>query len=92
MRSILQAPNGVPVDSTNNVLSHELIETITDPDANAWWNGSDVALDGAEIGDECEFIIANGFNPSIIHADGRIYAVQPEYSNGKHVCATSAAN
>ena len=34
-------PNGTLADSTNNVLSHEISETITDPDLNAWWRTSD---------------------------------------------------
>jgi hypothetical protein len=29
-------PNGQLVDSTNNSLSHELFETISDPDGTAW--------------------------------------------------------
>jgi hypothetical protein len=31
-------PNGQLADSTNNVLSHETFETITDPDGTAWFN------------------------------------------------------
>lgn len=31
-------PNGRPADSTNNVLSHEVFETITDPDGTGYWN------------------------------------------------------
>jgi hypothetical protein len=50
-------PNGQLADSTNNVLSHELIETITDPDGTAWWNSDDVGIFGEEIGDECSFVI-----------------------------------
>ena len=37
-------PNGQLADSTNNVLSHEEIETITDPFGDAWWNQLDLAL------------------------------------------------
>src|SRR6266700_5550876 len=50
-------PNGQLADSTNNVLSHETFETITDPDGTAWWNSLDNGLFGQEIGDECSFII-----------------------------------
>jgi hypothetical protein len=31
------SPNGVVVDSQASVLSHEMFETITDPDGTAWW-------------------------------------------------------
>ncbi len=87
-------PNGQVADSTNNVLSHETFETITDPDGTAWINIQAVALYGAEIGDECEFEIALSptagyFNPSVFHIGGKKYAVQPEYSNRGHSCATS---
>ena len=51
-------PNGQLVDSTNNVLSHETFETITDPDGTAWWNIESLSLGGEEIADECEFVIS----------------------------------
>ena len=38
------SPNGVLVDSTASVLSHQLIETITDPDGDAWWITNDLDL------------------------------------------------
>jgi hypothetical protein len=41
-QSATPTPNGVLVDSTASVLSHEVIETITDPDLSAWW--SDISL------------------------------------------------
>jgi hypothetical protein len=50
-------PNGTLTDSTNRVLSHELIEAITDPDGDAWWNNLDVGLFGEEIGDECSLVL-----------------------------------
>ena len=87
------SPNGPVVDSTNNVLSHETFETITDPDGTAWWNEAAYSLYGSEIGDECAFIFFNstggGFNPSLWHANHHEYATQPEYSNEGHVCTTS---
>jgi hypothetical protein len=91
-------PNGQLVDSTNNVLSHELIETITDPDGTAWFNFTDNALFGQEIGDECSFIVilpisptmSEGFfDPSVFTIGHHRYAIQPEYSNEAHACATS---
>jgi hypothetical protein len=87
----LGTPNGQLVDSTNNSLSHELFETISDPDGNAWINFSLIVLNGAEIGDECSFftVIASGafFDPSVFTIGSHLYAVQPEYSNSAHACA-----
>jgi hypothetical protein len=83
-------PNGILVDSTNSILSHELIETITDPDGDAWWNSNAVGLFGEEIGDECQFVVfvpGHAYSdPVIINVHGRKYALQPEYSNRDHGC------
>ena len=86
-------PNGQLVDSTNNTLSHELFETITDPDGSAWFNFTSVALGGAEIGDECSFFVfvpptSFFFDPSTFRIGGHKFAVQPEYSNADHACST----
>ncbi|MFL6796067.1 MAG: FG-GAP repeat domain-containing protein [Xanthobacteraceae bacterium] len=74
---VSNGPNGTLKDSTNNVFSHEIIETITDPDLNAWWRTSD----GQEIGDICNFNIVN---PIVLNS--RNYAIQKEYSNQAHAC------
>jgi len=83
-------PNGQLVDSQNNPLSHELIEAITDPDGNAWWNSHNLINFGAEIGDECEFIkfTSTGvfFDPVTVRLNGKLYAIQTEYSNEGHAC------
>ncbi len=87
-------PNGALVDSTNNVLSHELTETITDPDGSAWINILDNGLFGQEIGDECSFLQLNAsfvpiaFDPSNVTLNGKPYAIQPEYNNADHACTT----
>jgi hypothetical protein len=87
------APNGQLADSTNDTLSHELFETISDPDGDAWWNTVNLALGGNEIGDECLFLGPDGFlaEPTF-RADGHLYRVQSEYSNQKHACAISPRN
>lgn len=87
-------PQGQLADSTNNILSHELFETITDPEGNAMINVADNGIYGEEIGDECSFIVfpAPGvvyFNPSVFRMGGMKYAAQPEYSNIGHACRTS---
>jgi hypothetical protein len=86
-------PNGQLVDSTNNVLSHETIEAITDPDGTAWWNSLDNALFGQEIADECSFLLFTSravyFDPSDIMLNGTKYVAQPEYNNRHHACTTT---
>jgi hypothetical protein len=90
------APNG-GFDATYNSLSHEVFESITDPDGTAWWNSLDNGIFGEEIGDECSFITFSFppdvyFDPSDEYLNGRHYAVQPEYSNNGHVCSTGTSD
>ena len=88
-------PNGPLADSTNNVLSHEVFETITDPDGTAWWNSLDNGIFGEEIGDECSFLFYNdqgqiiAFDPSNVTLNGKAYVAQPEYNNALHACTTA---
>jgi|GEM_PF-1202746 len=88
-------PNGQLIDSTNSTLSHELTETITDPDGDAWFNFSAVILAGEEIGDECDFFtiqqtspttFAVFGDPTVFRVGKHIYATQPEYNNQDHAC------
>ena len=87
-------PNGPLADATNNSLSHETFETITDPDGDAWINIFTNVLFGAEIGDECSFLAVDatgnivGFDPSNVTLNDKNYAVQPEYDNFAHACTT----
>jgi hypothetical protein len=84
-------PNGQLIDSTNDTLSHELIETITDPDGTAWINFSDNVLIGEEIADECAFDFFTATNaygdPFVYRIGNKLFATQPEYSNALHGCA-----
>jgi hypothetical protein len=80
------SPNGPVVDSTADVLSHELFETITDPDGTAWWNKVSLDLFGAEIGDECQNAT---FSYGSVFLNSKRYEVQPEYSNLQHGCVFS---
>jgi hypothetical protein len=70
-----QTPNGL-IDATASTLSHELFETITDPDLNGWSN----ALFGFEMSDMC---FAFGSNQLL---NGHNYFLQSEYSNTLHLC------
>lgn len=83
-------PNGILADSTNSVLSHELIESITDPDPGSGWVAAKSLLAlGAEIGDLCEPLGNNNaqFLDPVISLNGHNYEIQTEYSNKFHACA-----
>jgi hypothetical protein len=88
-------PNGQLIDSTNNTLSHEQFETITDPDGTAWFNFSSLVLRFQEVADECSFFVilpTTGeafFDPSVSTIGTHRYAVQPEYANNEHACASN---
>jgi hypothetical protein len=91
-------PNSQLIDSTNSTLSHELIETITDPDGDAWFNFTAVVLAGEEIADECDFFTIletapNTFavfgDPTVFRVGKHKYATQPEYSNNDHACGVA---
>lgn len=64
------APPHTLTDSTATVVSHELFETITDPNGSAWFNAF-----GFEIGDLC------AFHRNVINLNGTNYTIQPEWSN-----------
>jgi hypothetical protein len=80
------SPNGALIDSTASVLSHEVFETITDPNLNAWFVRGSLDLFGAEIGDICQNTTGAFAVTSI---NGKNYEVQPEYSNLFHGCTFS---
>jgi hypothetical protein len=86
-------PNGLISDGEiNGGLSHEHMESVTDPIPNdAWTNGAG-ALQGFEVGDQCNRVrgnplgtAANGspFNQVI---NGHPYWYQEEWSNFTHSC------
>lgn len=89
-------PNGQLADSTDNVLSHETMETLTDPLGSAWWNVLDNGIYGEEIGDECAFLLFTStdvyFDPSVVRLNHKLYAIQPEYSNAIHACTIVPAD
>ncbi len=84
-------PNGILADSTNSVLSHELIESITDPDPpTGWVSAMSLLAFGAEIGDLCEPLGNSNlqFLDPVISLNGHNYELQTEYSNKYHACAS----
>jgi hypothetical protein len=90
-------PNGTLEDTQNYGLGHETIEAITDPDGTGWLNFLSLSLYHSEIADEC-VLFATGqgtgndfyfyYEPSLVRLNGKLYAVNPGYSNAAHACAT----
>ncbi|HZZ65669.1 MAG TPA: hypothetical protein VFE17_09245 [Candidatus Baltobacteraceae bacterium] len=72
----VEIPHGT-VDTMASTLSHETIETVTDPDGTSWFN----RLFLIEIGDECI-----GFHDDD-NISGLYYDIQEEYSNKLNGCA-----
>ncbi len=70
--------------ATANVLSHEIFETITDPNLDAWY-GTGYPLNnfGEEIGDECSWLY---LYPQKLNRRHPPYITQNEYSNKYHAC------
>jgi hypothetical protein len=84
------SPNGdLAADSTINVVSHELIETVTDPSVGdsryAWQDTS-----GQEIGDKCNFVFGRTDSGGAdLRVNGHGYIVQSEWSNRVSGCSMS---
>src|SRR5262249_50758584 len=75
------APNDYDADSTINVTSHELMETVSDPDLGGWY---DVDDNGGEIGDKCAWQFgATDAQGADVTISGHPYIVQKEWSNAK---------
>ena len=83
--------DGSSPPTQNSLLSHELIESITDPDGDAWWNFSgDLDLLQFEIGDECQWVnfqpMTAGFLLDEVSLNGRQYFIQSEYNDHSNGC------
>ena len=69
--------NNQQADSTANTLSHEIFETVTDPNGSAWFDQN-----GAEIGDKCAWTFNPGSGQSYTNTIGSLnYYIQQEWSN-----------
>jgi len=83
--------NNQLIDSTNDPLSHEIFETITDPLISAWVVYTLEALyGGIEVGDICviRVVAAGDFHAGAgnVNLNGHLYTIQQEYSNFYHAC------
>jgi hypothetical protein len=77
----IQSPNGNRnADTEISPTSHEIMEAITDPSGNAWYDSS-----GYENGDECAYVYgtANGLPGELYNQviNGHHYLTQEEFSN-----------
>ncbi len=89
-----QPPTGTAnnqlIDSTDDTLSHEISELISDPNLNAWWVHRFTFAYGNEIGDMCTRAAYVGKNIyshyGNVNLNGHLYTIQPEYSNRVHGC------
>ena len=85
-------PNGPTADSTYTSLSHEVFETISDPEVIGWLNRAS----GEEMADLCDryFVKPDGiaYTDAInSRLNGYRYRIQAEYSNQVHACVYPAA-
>jgi hypothetical protein len=74
-------PNGTWADAVVNTLSHEIAETVTDPDLNAWGSGAS----NDEVGDKCNFNFSERHNdpnafPATAKVGRRYYDIQQLWS------------
>ena len=86
-------PNGQLADSVDTIVSHEIFETITDPDDTGWKNVDASNLGNQEIADECVFLEPPGQGryeavPTFLIGEHR-YSVQLIYSNEQHACSSA---
>ena len=75
-------PNGnAGADAMASIMAHELNETVTDPDLNAWFDTS-----GNEVGDKCNFIFGSVFTapngaPANVTLGDREFLIQKNWIN-----------
>ena len=68
-------PNGLLEDSTDNTLSHETFEAISDPSGRGWYSRKI-----GEIGDICQY------TDDYVELSGQRFELQPESSNQERAC------
>lgn len=71
-----------PFDQQTAAASHEMAEAITDPDGTSWWDATNDATSGFEIGD------FGDLSTDTVYLGG--YAVQAEWSNALGALAAPA--
>jgi plastocyanin len=85
-------PNGISDGEINGGLSHEHMESITDPIPNDAWTNGFGANQGLEVGDQCNRVRGNPLGTAPNGAkynqviNGHFYWYQEEWSNWTHSC------
>ena len=85
-------PNGISDGEINGGLSHEHVESITDPIRNDAWTDGSGANQGLEVGDQCNRVRGNPLGTAPNGAKynqvikGHFYWYQEEWSNLTHSC------
>src|SRR4029077_1160262 len=79
--------NDMYADSEINIVSHELFESVSDPELNAWYGSGGL---GSEIGDLCawQFGVPSPDGSNLI-LNGHKYFVQQEWSKLSFFCVMS---
>jgi hypothetical protein len=91
-------PNGISDGEINGGLSHEHVESITDPIPNDAWTNGFGANQGLEVGDQCNRVRGNPLgtapngSPYNQVINGHFYWYQEEWSNWTHSCVQRIAN
>jgi hypothetical protein len=83
------SPNGnAGADAMASVVAHELVEAVTDPDLDGWYNGGENA-------DQCAWTFGTTYQPTAgvqanMRLGGRDYLIQQNWANlGLGYCATT---
>lgn len=77
-------PNGAATDAEASIVSHELMETVTDPNPGTGWTDAT----GSEIGDKCAYTYGpTNSQGADITMNGHPYITQEEFSNAALSCA-----
>ena len=85
-------PNGISDGEINGGLSHEHMESVTDPIPNDAWTNGFGANQGLEVGDQCNRVRGNPLGTAPNGAkynqviNGHFYWYQEEWSNWTHSC------
>ncbi len=86
-------PNGnVGADSMASIIAHELVESVTDPASNAWYDSA-----GNEVADKCQWNFGTTYNAAgnskaNINLGGRDYLIQQNWVNANGgYCGLSAS-
>jgi hypothetical protein len=90
--------NADAIDPVVGIFSHELSETMTDPNLNAWYQANTGADAGSEIGDKCAYNYGSGGEGSLsglannglgywnVALSPDEYLLQMEFSNHNGLC------